>query len=419
MKFRIPVVCAIALALTPLANAKFAMPTPTPVDRIVKNTEARLAQKPDDLELRYELARVHYLAFALKKGTLGAFVPKGEEATADKVASRMFQGWSDKKEPELNMAQAIQHAASAAKLFQEVLEKNPKHTMANLGYASLLDQFATEAANSPLKEEPAALAKRDRPTIRKHYATAFDEAWKKDQSATSQDVDGLNSFVSYEAAKSYLRNASVDEPKLTAEEKETARRMSDAIKKLDALPRGPITPLVFSFEPAESIDALLAPEVTVDFDLRGFGLKERWPWLRPGAGVLVWDPANEGRITSARQMFGSYSWQLFWRNGFEALAALDDNQDGWLRGAELEGIGLWFDRNQNAISDDGEVTPLSALGVAALACTAPEAEGPHPLNRLGVEMRDGRVLPLWDWVTSPRPARREMASRKRELPAHE
>ena len=398
-----PFAVALLLAFSPVSQAMFMMPEPVPVDRIVKNTEAKLAKNPDDNETRYQLARVHYLAFALKKDSLGAYARGEKEPTAAHVASKEFQQWGAKQPGKMGQAEAVAHAGKAAELFQQVIKKDARHALAHLGMGSLLEQFADEAAKNPPKEIPAALAQRDGATVRRHYEKAFEQAWKKDRDAKMLGVHGLAEFVSYEAAQSYLRNAKADAGKLSDEEKENVRWMEDAVKKLAALPMGAITPLVFSMRPAPSLDALLAPEVAVEYDLRGFGAKERWPWLRADAGVLVWDPENSGHITSARQMFGSYSWQLFWRDGFDALAALDDNGDGWLRGGELAGISVWFDRNQNGISDPGEVTPLSALGITGLACAAPEHDGPHPLNRRGIELRDGRRLPLWDWIVAPIP----------------
>lgn len=381
----------------------FMPPQPVPVDRIVKNTEAKLAKNPGDNETRYQLARVHYLAFSLKKDSLGAYARGEKEPTAENVADKDFQQWGAKQAGKLSQAEAVAHAGKAAELFKQVIQKDARHALAHLGMGSLLEQFAGEAAKNPPKEIPAALAQRDGATIRSYYEKAFEQAWKKDRDAKEQGIRGLSEFVSYEAAQSYLRNAKADAAKLTGEEKENVGLMEGAVKKLDALPMGPITPLVFSMRPAPSIDALLAPEVAVEFDLRGFGAKERWPWLRADAGVLVWDPDGSGKITSARQMFGSYSWQIFWRDGFDALAALDDDGDGWLRGSELTGISVWFDRNQDATSDRGEVTPLSALLITGLACNAPEHDGPHPLNRSGIELRDGSKLPLWDWIAVPLP----------------
>jgi len=395
-------VCFVMVWAVPSpAPAMFAMPQPVPVDRIVKNTEAKLAKTPEDLEMRYQLARVHYLAFALKKSALGAFGGKEDEIVAEQVASKLFQSWSDKKGTPLSAGAALAHAARAAELFQQVLDKKPKHALAQLGMGSLLEQFAGEAEKNPPKEMPASLAQHDGPTIRKHYEVAFEQAWKSDQKIQSKGPLGLEGFISYEAATAYVRSAKADEKTLTPEEKENLGWMQEALKKMEALPMGPITPLIFSLPPAESIGALLAPERTVRFDLRGFGLAEQWSWVRAETGILVWDPERTGRITSARQLLGSYTWQLFWENGFSALAALDDDGDGWLRGAELEGLSVWRDRNQNGVSEPGEVETVEALGITGLACAATGNEGVHPVHRAGIELRDGRVLPMWDWVTRP------------------
>jgi len=399
-----PFAVALFLAFSPISQALFRMPDPVPVDRIVKNTEAKLAKNPEDNETRYQLARVHYLAFALKKDALGAYARGEKEPTAEHVAGKEFQQWGAKQPGKMGQAEAVAHAGKAAELFQQVIKKDARHALAHLGMGSLLEQFADEAAKNPLKEIPAALAQRDGATVRRHYEKAFEQAWKKDRDAKQLGVHGLTASVSYEAAQSYLRSAKADGGMLKDEEKENVRWMEDAVKKLAALPMAAITPLVFSMRPAPSLDALLAPEVAVEYDLRGFGAKERWPWLRADAGVLVWDPDGGGHITSARQMFGSYSWQLFWRDGFDALAALDDNGDGWLRGGELAGISVWFDRNQDGISDPGEVMPLASLGITGLACAAPEHDGPYPLNRRGIELRDGGRLPLWDWIVAPIPS---------------
>jgi hypothetical protein len=49
-------------------------------------------------------------------------------------------------------------------------------------------------------------------------------------------------------------------------------------------------------------------------------------------------------IRDARQLFGSRTWWIFFRDGYEALSVLDDNRDGQLTGAEMEGIAVWVDR---------------------------------------------------------------------------
>jgi hypothetical protein len=136
---------------------------------------------------------------------------------------------------------------------------------------------------------------------------------------------------------------------------------------------------------------------TVLFDLDGFAEGRTWPWLQPDTAILVWDPAWEGRIASGRQLFGSVTWWMFWKNGFEPLAALDDNGDGWLTGSELDGIGVWQDRNGNGVSDQGEVIPASQFGVTAIGVRPQRAVDGVLAERNGVIMRGGSFT-LFDWT---------------------
>jgi hypothetical protein len=116
----------------------------------------------------------------------------------------------------------------------------------------------------------------------------------------------------------------------------------------------------------------------VKFDLDGTGRPQTYPWLRPDAAFLVWDPQHTGRITSGRQLFGNVTWWMFWNDGYQAMAALDDNHDGWLTGCELAGLALWFDVNQNGVSDPGEVIPIDKTDIEGIA-VLPEALGAHAL----------------------------------------
>ena len=87
---------------------------------------------------------------------------------------------------------------------------------------------------------------------------------------------------------------------------------------------------------------------------------------------------------------------MLWRNGYQALDALDDSRDGWLAGEELRGISLWRDTNGNAISDTGEVHPLNHIGITGIA-THPES--PDALqNREGVVRSDGSITASHDWI---------------------
>jgi hypothetical protein len=146
---------------------------------------------------------------------------------------------------------------------------------------------------------------------------------------------------------------------------------------------------------------VLAPATRVAFDLDGTGRAQYYSWLKPDAAFLVWDPEHTGRITSGRELFGAVTWWLFWQNGYQAMAALDDDGDGWLTGHELAGLSLWFDRNQNGTAEPGEVIPIEKAGVEALAVWADGSDEQSPMNARGVRLKDGRVLPTWDWITTP------------------
>ena len=103
---------------------------------------------------------------------------------------------------------------------------------------------------------------------------------------------------------------------------------------------------------------------------------------------------------SGRQLFGSASAWLFFEDGYRVLDALDDDRSGELRGAELAGIAVWFDRDIDGVSDRGEVVPVEALGIVALATEATERIGRSLGNPCGLELADGRILPTYDWVLS-------------------
>ena len=164
------------------------------------------------------------------------------------------------------------------------------------------------------------------------------------------------------------------------------------------LPPRAITPIVFSLKPQTGLSSLLAPSKRVRFDLDGTGQEQKLSWVGPETAMLCWDPAGTGKISSGKQLFGSVTWWMFWRDGYAAMAALDDNRDGWLTGRELSGLALWFDRNQNGVSDPGEVVPIAQTPVSGLATTATGAEQHGPMNPAGLRLRDGSTLPTWDWT---------------------
>lgn len=82
--------------------------------------------------------------------------------------------------------------------------------------------------------------------------------------------------------------------------------------------------------------------------------------------LVVHDPSGRGQIKDASQLFGNYSFGKEWKDGYAALASLDKDSSGWLEGDELTGVALWFDLNQDGVSQRGEVKKLADTGVHAI-----------------------------------------------------
>jgi hypothetical protein len=129
-----------------------------------------------------------------------------------------------------------------------------------------------------------------------------------------------------------------------------------------------ITPILVPLVKGAALNDLVNADAAVTFDLDGSGLPKQWGWTTSNAAWLVFDRDGHGQITSARQMFGDVTFWIFWRDGYEALRSLDDDQDGVLQGSELCGIALWHDRNGNGISEPGEVRPVAECGIVSISC---------------------------------------------------
>lgn len=309
---------------------------------------------------------------------------------------------------------AIAHATAALNEFRLAIQlpreyktleplSAPTHGLYELGLASLTEQFAEWKKLRKPTLIPDELKEIDHQKARDAYLNAFRIAYPFDSKLTRRPLNGFQGIVSYEAGTAFLRLAKTD-PRHQNPNTELAEAMAEVkagVDKLGQLERGAITPIVFSMQSHQSIFELVSMDASVDFDLRGFGPKTRWPWVKPTTALLVWDPERTGRIVSGRQLFGSYTFEIFWRDGYAALAALDDNHDGWLRGSELDGLRAWFDSDENGRSESSEVRDVDELGVVGIAVHAVTHEGVHPKNPHGMQLEDGRTLPTWDWVVEP------------------
>ena len=124
----------------------------------------------------------------------------------------------------------------------------------------------------------------------------------------------------------------------------------------------------------------------------------------------MFDPKHEGIITSAAQLFGSWTFggrrgesgneAAPWKDGYAALATLDTDNDRRVAGSELATLALWFDENRDGVSQPGEVKSLQDVSVTALYYTPDSTERGDPAVLRGYdrlvngEVRSNRSV---DW----------------------
>ena len=367
------------VVVLPVVNAKYLEPDliEVPIERVIKNLESLLKTNPRNVIAKFNLARAHAMAYALKTET--AQVWKGREREG------VWFGYNPRGIPftlepttdktKLNAAKA--HLSVALRQYEELVAMSPDNLSAALGYAWCLEQSG------------------DKQRSIKQYRLVIDAAWAKERDLKRADL-GWHSITG--EAAGYLI------PLLDGNtDKAEINRLKERINVLSTVPR-PITPIVIPLRDGLAPDELQDHFADVRFDADGTGLKKRWTWISKDAGWLVHDPRHTGKITSALQMFGGVTFWMFWNNGYEALRSLDDNGDGVLTGEELKGLAIWRDVNKNGISESGEVFTLAYWRITAISCEY--AGDSNTKNRIawsasGVTFEDGAIRPTYDIVLHP------------------
>ena len=102
-------------------------------------------------------------------------------------------------------------------------------------------------------------------------------------------------------------------------------------------------------------------------------------------------------------MLGGATFNILWRDGYEALTALDRDGDGWVRGDELAHLAVWCDANGDGICQSEELHSLSELGITGLSTRAVKHPDGFPYSPDGVEYLNGKRGPSFDWISTSSP----------------
>lgn len=398
--------CLSFLSLFTLrAKAIFVRGESVPVDRLIRNVETQLKRTPNDAEVVYTLGRLHSLAFAQGNTEVYVNLPTGNPGDTRKVLS--FGAYSPVRvKPDDTLqtrkVQALSHLKTSLRLYQKAIALKPKEALYLFSYGWMLEQgvpFASEV-NVPFRAKPAKATKSAwREESLKMYRRAFGASQAKDLKR-QHILQGADTIVSLEAGQAILD--AYKSRTLSKAEKAEKLRIEDHVKKINVIPQA-VTPLIFPLNGQQTLAELTRNTVPVRFNLSAEAKPRLWNWVTPNTGILVWNPKQTGAITSGKQLFGSVTWWIFWKNGYEPLAALDDNHDGYLSGKELAGIGIWQDKNGNGRSDSGEVISLRKRGVVRVSVRPIGLQEGVLWHPQGIELQDGSTRPLYDWTPTSLP----------------
>lgn len=456
---RLAAVVVLAL-LAGLARADFGpMPPDVPLERIEENVRAFLAAHPDDANAHYVLGRVYAIAYAtgaqaipgVRLGTKNrlpaldrynyahdTFLPDPQEAVRAE-ARRLLDA---KDEPKLDAEgekqirelvaaldaddfEAREEAAKGLREMGAAAAPTLRRALAEGGLSSeqesriraaidVIEQEAEPARwlGKAIEEYRTAAQKTPSMAIAHlglgwalDQAGRTDEAvaaWRKAYEVAARGELSRKTWTRYrgswhqsiglEAGERLLAAIPADDPERAAIEK-TVATLREQTGKASQF----VTPIVVPLHGEATLAALLDPTRLAWFDLVGEGRLRRWPWVREGTGILVWDPRRTGRVADAKQLFGSLTWYVPFEDGYQPLSWLDDDRDGALRGAELAGLAVWRDRGQDGVAGPGEVVPVGEAGIRAIGVRG--QIGPEgPWCPTGVEFDGGSVAPTWDWM---------------------
>ncbi len=357
-----------------------------------------------DLEKRYEFVYTNSNRSAIEAEVKKKMEQKSQTRTKlfekiqQKLAELKQANWTPRplSEEDLN-----HHVASALNAFNQTIKLDASHALALHGLASLKEQhlsYLDETKAQSLKEmEPLDIS-----DLLENYYMAHKYAFAQDKKLETKPMRGIGTLVSFEAGNAYLRIYKNMTDRTTFKQKYRASIVRSNIYKIKQLPPSrTITPIIFSMENNASFSDLLSSTKVVQFDLSGYGAGHLWPWIKPSTSILVYDPDGHGRTTSARQMFGNYTFEIPFDNGYQALSILDDDGNRELTGSELSAIAAWNDINSNGVSDPGEVIPVKDLGISGISVDFRTRSDRFLGHQTGLRLEGGSTLPTWDWLVAP------------------
>jgi len=117
----------------------------------------------------------------------------------------------------------------------------------------------------------------------------------------------------------------------------------------------------------------------VSFDLDGDGARDHITWTDPADGFLWLNLNEKNHVDDGAELFGIGTLLpngLRASNGFEALAAYDENHDNILDAADdiWRHLRIWVDANHDGVCQQAETSPMQVYRIDAISLTPSMSE---------------------------------------------
>lgn len=201
------------------------------------------------------------------------------------------------------------------------------------------------SSETPVIEAPQATSTQARPTSA-GFGIEYDR--HESYSEVEQTTFAASGTVTTADGREIKFDLQLSMSRQYHEESDISLRLGDAARKTD--------PLVLNFAGT----AAQLTDQRVAFDLNGDGSTENINFLTPGSGFLAFDRNGDGKINNGSELFGPTSG-----DGFEELATLDGDQNGWIdeNDAAFKQLALWTPDK----TDKETLQSLADAGVGAIA----------------------------------------------------
>ncbi len=153
-------------------------------------------------------------------------------------------------------------------------------------------------------------------------------------------------------------------------------------------------PIGVSLEKGREIELIQLEDSKIYFNY-GSGLVKT-SWIGNKDALLVYDYNQSGQVDDSAKIVLTM-WSIEAKTDFQALLHIfDSNQDRVFdhHDVEFNKFFLWQDKNQNGISDAGELVSLSEVGLQSIDFNSKD----EMLNTANVYWEDGRITQAYDLV---------------------